>query len=759
MLNFALCRSLALTLAGAAGTLGITAAAAQQQPSAQTAQQTTEKLETKTPSQAPAAAKRPSVGLVFEGGGALGFAHIGVIQWMEEHHIAVDYVAGTSMGGLVGGLYASGLGPDEIKEFVKRIDWPTVLSGQVPFQALSYRRKEDKLAFPNRLEFGLKHGFSLPSGLNTGAAVGLLFDRTMLPYWDLKSFNDLPIPFRCVATEITTGKPHVFQDGPLPQALRATMSIPGVFAPVHHGNEIYSDGGAVDNLPVDVARAMGAQVVISSYLNAGPPKPESLNSLTGVVGRNISIMVATNEVRSLKDSDIVISSDVSKFETLAFSKSDDIIPIGYKAAQQMAPELEKYALNDADWAAYVAQRQARRRTDLPIPQFVEVYGVTGMQQSDIAVRFEKFVGEPIDKDQIEKSIAGLQGTGLYSTINYNIVERNGKRGLLIRPANKTYGPPFMNFGLTILANDSNNVQLGLGLRATFYNLAGPGSELRLDGAVGQLAVLSGELFRPLKAGSRAFVAPRAYLAHQVNPYFVGTEQLEEYKEKRNGLGVDLGYLFNARTEVRVGEDVQWYSERRTIGEGAAQDFSLTPFVTRVRFQYLGQDDYMVPTRGSLVSTLYNYYTERPNGSGGYSQLTGRIEHFIPIRSRGILPMIAQGGTSFGADNLGLAGLTLGGPLRLSAYARNELLGSDYFLGQIGYLHRLAQLNPVFADTIYAGGFYEIGKMYGANAQTPTLPNDVTGVVVIKTLFGPVFAGLSIGDSDHRKWYFGLGRVF
>src|SRR5215469_14815941 len=263
---------------------------------------------------------RPKVGLVLEGGGALGFANIGVIQWIEEHHIPVDYVAGTSMGGLVGGLYASGFSADEIKTFVKTIDWQTVLSGQVPFQALSYRRKEDKLAFPNRLEFGLKGGFNLPSGLNTGAAVGLLFDRTLLPYWDLKSFNDLPIPFRCVATDLTTGQPHIFEDGSLPQALRATMSIPGVFSPVRHGNEIYSDGGALDNLPVDVARSMGAQVVISSYLNSGPPNPESLNSLTGVVGRNISIMVAANEVRSLKDSNIVISSDVSKYASLAFSK-------------------------------------------------------------------------------------------------------------------------------------------------------------------------------------------------------------------------------------------------------------------------------------------------------------------------------------------------------------------------------------------------------------------------------------------------------
>ncbi len=699
------------------------------------------------------------IGLVLEGGGALGFAHIGVIEWMEEHHIPVDYVAGTSMGGLVGGLYASGMSPEEIKEFVRGIDWPLVLSGQISFPDLSYRRKEDKLAFPNRLEFGIRRGITLPSALNSGAAVGLLFDRVLLPYWDLENFDELPIPFRCVATELNTGQAHVFEDGSLSQALRATMSIPGMFAPVHHGNDIYSDGGAVDNLPVDVARSMGAKVVISSYLNAGPANQLSLGSLTGVVGRNVSIMVANNEVESLKNSDVVVSADVSKISTLEFDKNEEIIPLGYHAAELQARELEKYALNDADWAAYMAKRQARRRTKVPVPQFIEVNGVGGTQQSEIHARFQKYVGRPIDPQQINETIGELQGTGLYSIINYLIVNRGGKPGLLVRPQNKVWGPPFMNLGFPILANDANDVQIGVGLRATFFNPEGPGSELRLDGQIGQPAVLRGELFKPLRAGSRVFVAPHAYIHRETNPYYEGSQQLEQYREYRNGLGLDLGFLFNTRTELRVGEDLQWFSEHRTIGSDGVREFSLTPGVTNIRFRYLGQNDMMVPTSGSIVSATYSYSTKRPNEAGGFSQMSGRLEHFTPVGEKGILFGQLQGGTSFGADNLGLAGVTLGGPLRLSAYARNELLGTDYVFGQVGYLYRLAQLNPVFADAIYAGGVYEIGKMYGGNSQTPSLPNDVAGAVLVKTLLGPVYAGLTIGDSDHRRWFFGLGRVF
>lgn len=703
--------------------------------------------------------KRPTIGLVLEGGGALGFAHIGAIEWLEAHHIPVDYVAGTSMGGLVGGLYAAGNSPNDIKSFVDGIHWPGVLSGQVPFQALGYRRKEDRLAYPNRLELGLKHGFSVPKGLNSGAAVGLLFDRKLMPYYALKNFDDLPIPFRCVATEIVTGQKHVFKDGSLAQAMRATMSIPGVFAPVQHGNEIYSDGAAVDNLPVDVARAMGADIVIAVYLDTGKVKPESLSSPLAVAGRNMSIMVAANEQANMKNATVLLKADVSKFGATDFDKSADIIPQGEKAAQANAAALEKYALDDADWKAYVAQRNARRRTYVPVPQFVDVYGLKGTERAEVAASFKKFIGKPIDTAAIEKSIADLEGTGTFSIINYNIVDENGKAGLLIRPRDKDYAPPFLNVGLTLLSNDSNDIQLGFGARATFLDLAGPGSELRVDGMVGQVAGFDAELYKPLRLQSRWFVAPHGYMTHLETGYYSGSDQLGQFKQRRNGVGADMGYEFNARTELRVGEDYQWFGERQTVGTPLDQEFQLTPLVTSLRFQYLGQDEVMLPTKGSELHSNFSYYTKRPNADSGLSQLDVTVEHFIPSGTRGIIFGTASGGTSFGASNLGLAGFSLGGPLRLTAYSRGELLGDDYFLGQAGYLVRLSHLNPIFGDAIYAGGFYELGKVSGGNAGTPSVPNDGTAIVVMKTLIGPLYGGGSIGGSGHYKWYFGLGRIF
>ena len=179
-----------------------------------------------------APARRLRIGLALEGGGALGLAHIGVLKWFEEHHIPVDYVAGTSMGGLVGGFYAAGMSPEDLQKLIEGVDWNQVLGDATPYEDLSYRRKEDQRAYPNAFIIGLRNGLSLPSGLNSGQQIGLLIDRITLPYYDLESFEQLPIPFRCVATDIVTGKEVVFEQGSLAEALRSTMSIPGAFKPV-----------------------------------------------------------------------------------------------------------------------------------------------------------------------------------------------------------------------------------------------------------------------------------------------------------------------------------------------------------------------------------------------------------------------------------------------------------------------------------------------------------------------------------------------
>src|SRR5271169_1728122 len=221
------------------------------------------------------AKKRPTLGLALQGGGALGLAHVGVITWMEEHHIPVDYVTGTSMGGLVGGVYATGHNAVELRQVVNSINWDQFMAGQTPYSDKSFLRKEDARDYPNSLEFGLRKGLQFPEGFNSGQQVSLILDKVALPYSEIKSFNDLPTPFACVASDLVSGKAKVFRSGSLALALRSTMSLPGIFSPVREGDAIYADGGLLENLPVDVAKEMGADLTVAIRLAEAPTTPDA----------------------------------------------------------------------------------------------------------------------------------------------------------------------------------------------------------------------------------------------------------------------------------------------------------------------------------------------------------------------------------------------------------------------------------------------------------------------------------------------------
>ncbi len=289
----------------------------------------------------PRVSGRPTIGLVLEGGGALGLAHAGVLRWFEENRIPVDYIAGTSMGGLVGGFYASGMSAAEIEKFIKSINWNRSLRNELPYQARSFRRKEDQRDYPNDLEFGLKGGINFPSGFNSGQQVGLILDRIALPYSDLTSFDELPTPFRCVATDLVSGEPKVFDSGSLSEALRSTMSLPALFSPVRRDGHIYVDGGLIENLPVDVAKAMGADIVIAVHLETTPLNPDESLSAFSVLQRSISVVISVNELESMKKADILIRVHTEKYTALDYQASEKLMDLGYAGTSEKAALLKK----------------------------------------------------------------------------------------------------------------------------------------------------------------------------------------------------------------------------------------------------------------------------------------------------------------------------------------------------------------------------------------------------------------------------------
>ncbi len=703
---------------------------------------------------------RPKVGLVLEGGGALGFAHIGVLQWLEDHRIPVDYVAGTSMGGLIGGLYASGQRPQEIRELARTIDWDKTMSGVPALQDLNFRRKEDRIDYPTRLNFGLKGGLSLPAGLNSGQEIGLILDRAVLPYFELKSFDDLPIPFRCVGTEMVSGTQAIFDKGSLAQALRATMSIPAVFAPVVDGGKIYTDGGALNNLPVDVAKKMGADIIIAVYLNPGVDDPKTFNSLLGAAARNIAIMIAANELRSMEQADILLSADLKGFTSSQFGRSEEIFPKGVEAAKKKSALLERLALSEAEWRDYIAARQARRRTAVPEPKFVAVDGTAGRRKRGLEEALANNAGKPVDAGELATQLRKLQGSEYFDSLSYGMASANGEVGLAVHAVEKTYAPPFLNLSVNLDGVDTNDIRFGMSARATFFDVGGYASELRLEGFFGSENGLRGEYFHPLTESSRWFVAPRAYSSNRNFEVYSNRLRISQYRLGDDGLAVDLGYSLSRRAEIRFGEALEWQRGKLRIGIPLVPDGSYHRTVSSARFRYFGQDDAVVPRKGVVLQSELKGVPTRPNSADGYVAASAKISYFAPAVAKGSLFFTASGGTAFGARNLAEQSFALGGPLSLGAYGRNELLGNQFYLLQGGYLHELFKMNPLIGDALYVAGFYELGKMYGpVFPNTPRNPMDLSGVVVVKTLFGPAFVGGSVSPNGRAKWWFGLGRVF
>jgi NTE family protein len=701
---------------------------------------------------------RTKIGVALEGGGALGLAHIGVLQWFEDHHIPVDYVAGTSMGGLVGGLYASGMSPEQLKELVEAQNWDIVIGGATPYQDLSYRRKEDNRAYPNKIIFGLKNGLSLPAGLNAGHQITLMIDRETLAYSKLKSFDDLPIPFRCVATDLVSGKEQVFGDGSLPRALRATMSIPGLFSPVRDGEKVYVDGGLVGNLPTDVVRQMGADIVIAVHLETPPAKPEDIQSLFSVLGHSIEVVIRENEIRGLSGTDLVVNVNLRDFTTMDYPKADAIINKGAQAAETKRQVLSPYSLDDATWSEYLKAREGRKQTVIPVPQFVRVEGTDANTAKHTQEFLQSLAGKPIDNAKLDKLLTRLTGFGKFDWAGYSIVDEGNQSGLLITVHEKNNAPPYLQLGFEVDGSESGDVNFTQAARLTFQDKFGYRSEWRTDILFGNTYGISSELYRPLTATSKWFVAPHASASDTNFKIYRMNDPLAEYRLDRATIGADFGYGFSRFTEARVGYEVGYLDAKLRLG---TPEFTAVSGRTgNLKYSLLTDhtDDPIIPRRGFRFDTVFRYIDASPQATENFPAMDLRFGYFQPVSRPGSIFFTGEGASTFGFRHTGIPQYFLGGPSRLSAYGTNELFGNQYYTFRAGYLHDLFTLPTFVGKKIYATASFEFGKMYSFENESK-FPNDVAAGIVAQTALGPVFLGGSVGDSGHRKWFFQLGGVF
>jgi NTE family protein len=708
---------------------------------------------------------RPRIGLALGGGAARGIAHIGVLRWFEEHRIPVDVIAGTSMGGLIGGAYASGLTPDEIEALMNDADWDLMFLADSPFRYKTFRRKEDARAFPGQVDFGLKGGFKLPSGLNAGQQIEMLLDRIAMPYYELRDFDDLPTPFRCVATDIRKAEPVVIGTGSFSRALRATMAIPAVFTPVAFDDRLLVDGGALNNVPADVVKAMGATVAIAVNVGASTDPSPIPNTLFGVLTSTLDSMMTSGTRVALKSADLIIVPDLKGLTGSDWRRTGDLAAQGYKAAEAQASELLKYQIDEATYAEWMRARTARRKGNPPSVSKIIVQGLPEVETTHwTKVLQTRHLGKPLVRTELEDSILRISGSDRYEIIAYYLRAAADGPELVLQITPKSYGPPFLLPALDVQNIDSNSFSMSLRLRLAMYDTPLPNSELRFDVGIGTEQTAAVELYKRL--GHRGlFVAPRAYFSRRsLNGYQDG-DFLAEYRVKRTGVGADIGYTTSMRTEVRLGYDEVDVRARLRIGEPSLPEANGSDSVASLRFVFDGQNSPLVPSRGLRTRAAFRYYFDTPDivdendnvlrSASDVPQGEVLAAWFKRVGTRQRMFVSGGGGTSFDHDP-GFNQFSLGGPLRLGSFNNDELRGNNYLLGVVGLLHEWARLPDVLGANVYLGGWLEQGSAFNAWRDAEYKASLSAGVVM-ETLFGPVFLGYSQSLTEGGgRFYVSLG---
>jgi NTE family protein len=699
----------------------------------------------------------PKIGLVLEGGAALGLAHIGVIKWLEEHRIPVSYVAGTSMGGLVGGLYATGNSPAEIQTLVDGIDWDVVLRGEVPYRDLSFRRKEDAEEYPNGMEFGIKDGLRFPEGFNSGHQVGLILDQIAVPYSGVRSFDELPIPFACVGTELIHDKAHVFREGSLSLALRSTMSLPGVFTPVRSGGNVYVDGGLLDNLPVDVAKQLGAELTIAVHLATKPLGVNEPLSSVGVLGQSISVVIAANELRSIEMADILVPVPLEKYTGLDYKKSAEIIKLGYEAAANKASVLSRLSVDEAAWQAYLVRRNARRRT-MPAPQFVEVTGTKPKLATEIENQLSNYIGKPLDTVKFDRDLTYLLGNGRFASLGYQMIEKDNRTGLQIIAREKEWGPPDIRPLIAIDGGQYDLVQFRFGGRITFFDVGSFGAEWRNDVIFGSEHKIASEYYRPFGKSLRWFVAPQGFVDNNSQDFFYKGDLLAQYRNRQAGGAFDFGYQPSRTSEMRLGylaAQQKIYPQAGALSIGTLEGRIGN---TSLRFHLDRRNEAIIPTDGGEASFRSSWFDSNPGAPSGFALSELRMTKFIPVGTPSIF-VSADGGTTYTYHKTGFPPFLLGGGPDLVAYGKNEFLTNQYYLFKGGYIQPLWEMPPLIGKRIYAVAAVEGGKVFDLPPSQSTVPGDISLSLIMNTIFGPVSIGGAAGATGHYKFFYQVGRVF
>ena len=703
-------------------------------------------------SQVPATPPRPRIGLVLGGGGAKGGAHIGVIKVLEEMHIPVDCIAGTSMGSIVGAAYATGNSAAELQKIVTSINWREVLS-TVPREEYSYHRKSLDALFTSNIELGIKkNGIITPGGLLPTHQIEGLFRRIVASAGGVSDFDKLPIPFRAVSTDLESGSVQVFDHGDLAQAMRASMAVPGIFAPVEANGHLYVDGMLVRNLPVDVARQTCADVVIVVPLSNPAPPRRSLTTLLGIAGQAMGIAIEANEraqLATLTENDVEIDVVLKDITSGDFDKVPDAIPFGEAAARAAAPRLARYSISPQAYAAW--------RAGLP-----RINGIGSVRIDEVRLAGFKFTNPEVMKtlihvkagDTYDAAAAAadtnrLVSRGDFMSVDYRLEVIDGRNVLTYTANEKPWGPNYLLVDLN-LSTDFHG-QTAWGARADMENrwLNSLGGELRTSVQVGEPNYFVTSFYQPLEKSQTFFVAPWFGAEQSIEEIYSHDDPVLQLDVRRIAAHLDAGMALGNWGEFRVGVERGNVNVRQKIGDPLVQDptghFQIGAWTTQLAVDTL--DRRVFPTAGSYL-LVRGYFAETALGSESNYQV-GSLDfsHTFLEGQRNNWTIFARGGSDFGSRAPYYDQFSQGGLFDFSGYQINGLIGREYALGGVQF-RRAITLNATSGGATFLGASLETGNVWerldGSSANGVILSGAV--FLGIASKIGPVY--LAYGHSDH-----------
>lgn len=703
---------------------------------------------------------RPRVGLVLAGGGAKGGAHVGVLKALEQLHVPVDCIVGTSMGALIGGGYASGIPAAELEHFLVKVDWKKVVGSQGRRDLEPIEQKRAGVTYSNDFEFGITpDGITTPGGLiNTSNVEDLL--RVYVASARLETnFDELPIPYRAIATDMVSGNMVVLKDGDLATAMRASMAIPGAFAPVLMDDMILSDGGLVRNIPIDVTRELCADSVIVVNLVEPEADPNKLRSATQLLSRSMDVMIIANEtlqLQTIRPDDVLINVVMGGIGTADFERVPETIPLGEAATLAVANALEKYARPVAEYQAWREAVTESQHIEARVAD-VRFEGLKRVN-TEYLDRIDRVrAGDIVDTTVISQEAQRLSALRDFDSVGYRFDGDPQSPTLTWLPREKNWGPNYLKLDLGAYASEDGDLTFTLYGRHVRTWVNALGAEWRNELQIGGESLLSTSLFQPLDAAHRFFVEPRATYSRSIEDVFRDEERIARYQFKDAGALLDLGANIGHYAQARVG---YVYDNRKVevdIGSPLMPEADAVDAGILVSAEYDSRDTAFSPTRGLAVALEYMYSDDGLGADRNWERAEIGIGMAVPLR-RDVLWVTMAGGTNVSGDLPPDRAFALGGPGSFPGLELGELRVDEYWTMGTSYLWRVKDVLPIRNLALYAGIGLVGGSISGRIDDGES--GEIYGGSIFlsgRTLVGPLTLGLGTTSTDSWSLWLSVGR--